>query len=211
MEIDWSRSRLHFDTCNDHKPLEPPLAKKNVRKRDCCSTLILHGLYIFQGLKTNTGSLTVYTTPAGGIIDDLIVSATPDYLYIVSNAGCIKKDLAHVRANLAKWKDVELEVITDHALLAVQGPEAATVLSKVASCDMNSLKFMNTILCDVAGVPCRVTRCGYTGEDGVEISIPSAKAEDVVKALLASKDGEVKMAGLGARDTLRLEAGLCLY
>ncbi|XP_018497077.1 aminomethyltransferase, mitochondrial [Galendromus occidentalis] len=164
-----------------------------------------------KGLKTNTGSLTVYTTPSGGIIDDLIVSSTPDYLYIVSNAGCAEKDLAHVNKELSSWKDVELEVIEDHALIAVQGPSAHRLLSEVASCDMNALKFMNTTLCDVAGVPCRVTRCGYTGEDGVEISIPEAKAEQVVEALLASKDVDVKMAGLGARDTLRMEAGLCLY
>ncbi|XP_022653058.1 aminomethyltransferase, mitochondrial-like isoform X2 [Varroa jacobsoni] len=164
-----------------------------------------------KGLKPNAGTLTVYTTPSGGIIDDLIVSSTPEYLYIVSNAGCVEKDLKHVRANLRKWKDVELEIITDHVLLAVQGPQTATVLSNLVSCNMNELKFMDTTLCDVAGVPCRVTRCGYTGEDGVEISIPSVKANDVIKALLASKDGDVKMAGLGARDTLRLEAGLCLY
>lgn len=77
----------------------------------------MYGWLNLQGLKPNAGTLTVYTTPSGGIIDDLIVSSTPEYLYIVSNAGCVEKDLKHIRANLRKWKDVELEIITGDSTL----------------------------------------------------------------------------------------------
>lgn len=167
-----------------------------------------------QELAPNTGTLSLYTTPTGGIIDDLIVNKTDDnYLYVVSNAGRIKEDLAHMQENLAEFKaaghDVELELIEDHGLIALQGPKAADYLKGlVLDFDLSSLYFMNTVEVEVAGIPCRVTRCGYTGEDGFEISVPKPRAAELAENLNCLG---VHLAGLGARDSLRLEAGLCLY
>lgn len=111
-----------------------------------------------------------------------------------------------------RGKDVKLVLRDDLSLIAVQGPSAAKALQPLVSIDLSKLYFMNTSIGEVAGVAgCRITRCGYTGEDGVEISVPSEKIVHVVNALLASKVGNVQLAGLGARDSLRLEAGLCLY
>lgn len=168
------------------------------------------------GLKDNQGSLTLFTKPCGGIIDDLIVTKTNlDYLYVVSNAGCIEKDWAHMKAAEAGFqaagKDVTL-VQQERALIAVQGPGVAKVLKEATDCDMDVLNFMTSTLTSVYGVPdCRVTRCGYTGEDGVEISVPNDQICHVTAGLLASEADDVRLAGLGARDSLRLEAGLCLY
>jgi aminomethyltransferase len=170
------------------------------------------------GLRPDSGSLTVFTNDKGGIIDDLIVSNTSlDYLYIVSNAGCADKDYAHLRAREQEMRtnkmDVTLERLDDMALLAVQGPKTAELLQSGVSFDVKKLGFMNTLEATVFGIPnCRVTRCGYTGEDGVEISVPKSQAANLATQLLEYKSGAVcKLAGLGARDTLRLEAGLCLY
>jgi len=168
-----------------------------------------------HGLKPNSGTLTVFTNEKGGIIDDLIVSNTSlDYLYIVSNAGCATKDFAHLKQKeqemRAKKMDVKLERIEDYGLLALQGPKMHEVLQKGVKFDMKKLPFMNTIEGSVFGIDkCRVTRCGYTGEDGVEISVPKDRAAELAYKLLEFP--ECKLAGLGARDTLRLEAGLCLY
>ncbi|CAL4119753.1 unnamed protein product [Meganyctiphanes norvegica] len=167
-----------------------------------------------QELAPNTGTLSLYTNPTGGIIDDLIVNKTDDgYLYVVSNAGRIKEDLAHMQKNLAEFKsaghDVELELIEDHGLIALQGPKAADYLKGlVLDFDLSSLYFMNTVEVEVAGIPCRITRCGYTGEDGFEISVPKTRAAELAENLNSLG---VHLAGLGARDSLRLEAGLCLY
>ncbi|XP_064117075.1 aminomethyltransferase, mitochondrial-like isoform X1 [Macrobrachium nipponense] len=166
-----------------------------------------------EGLPDNSGTLSLFTNDQGGIIDDLICSKTDlGYLYVVSNAGCKEKDLAHMKQQLASFKaaggDVELEIIEDHGLVAVQGPEAAKILQPLVEGDINQLYFMQTRELVVAGIPCRVTRCGYTGEDGVEISVPNEKAVELCETLFASG---VHLAGLGARDSLRLEAGLCLY
>lgn len=167
-----------------------------------------------QGLKINTGTLTVYTTESGGIIDDLIVNKAGDHLYVVSNAGCRDKDLAHVRAKLtefqAKGGKASLEIMDAWSLLALQGPATAKLLAPLMDCPLEPLTFMCSALVTVAGIPnCRVTRCGYTGEDGVEISVPSERAVELATALLEQPG--IELAGLGARDTLRLEAGLCLY
>ncbi|XP_064117077.1 aminomethyltransferase, mitochondrial-like isoform X3 [Macrobrachium nipponense] len=133
-----------------------------------------------EGLPDNSGTLSLFTNDQGGIIDDLICSKTDlGYLYVVSNAGCKEKDLAHMKQQLASFKaaggDVELEIIEDHGLVAVQGPEAAKILQPLVEGDINQLYFMQTRELVVAGIPCRVTRCGYTGEDGVEISVPNEK------------------------------------
>ena len=111
-----------------------------------------------------------------------------------------------------KGRDVTVEFIEDRGLIAVQGPEAAEIVESVSKVDMAALPFMSSLVTSVAGVDdCRITRCGYTGEDGVEISIPQGDVAAVVEALLKSDAGLAKLAGLGARDSLRLEAGLCLY
>ncbi|NXL67113.1 GCST protein, partial [Chordeiles acutipennis] len=160
------------------------------------------------------GTLTLLTNERGGIVDDLIVTNTSeDHLYVVSNAGCADKDLAIMRGRAAELQatggDVHLEVL-DNALLALQGPSMAQVLQAGLSDDLAKLSFMNSITTTVFGVPgCRVTRCGYTGEDGVEISVPAGRAVELAERLLGVP--EVWPAGLAARDSLRLEAGLCLY
>ncbi|NXP94078.1 GCST protein, partial [Passerina amoena] len=166
-------------------------------------------------LKPGQGTLTLLTNEKGGITDDLIVTNTSeDHLYVVSNAACADKDLAILRDRAAqlqaKGRDVHLEV-SDNALLALQGsPSMARVLQAGLSDDLAKLSFMNSISTTVFGVPgCRVTRCGYTGEDGVEISVPAAQAVELAEQLLGVPD--VWLAGLAARDSLRLEAGLCLY
>ncbi|NXU93356.1 GCST protein, partial [Xiphorhynchus elegans] len=165
-------------------------------------------------LKPGQGTLTLLTNEKGGITDDLIVTNTlEDHLYVVSNAGCADKDLAIFRGRAqelqATGSDVHLEV-SDNALLALQGPSMARVLQAGLSDDLAKLSFMNSINTTVFGVPgCRVTRCGYTGEDGVEISVPAGRAVELAERLLDAPD--VWLAGLAARDSLRLEAGLCLY
>lgn len=170
-----------------------------------------------KGLKPNQGTLTLLTNESGGIIDDLIVTNTDrDYLYVVCNAGCTEKDLAHLKMCMQEFKsknsDVDIEVLTDKALLAVQGPGAMKVLQPLVSCNLTELMFMSSVYASICNIEnCRITRCGYTGEDGFEISVPAAKSKFILETLLESKIDSVKLAGLGARDTLRLEAGLCLY
>ncbi|KAJ8301996.1 hypothetical protein KUTeg_020983 [Tegillarca granosa] len=152
----------------------------------------------------------------GGILDDLIVSKTTDgYLYVVSNAGCADKDFKNMQTKLEECKrkgmDVNLEVICN-GLLALQGPAMSKVLQEGVDFDLSNLPFMTNKMTSVFGIPdCRVTRCGYTGEDGVEISVAANRAEELVNILLNSKAANVQPIGLGARDSLRLEAGLCLY
>ncbi|XP_038666731.1 aminomethyltransferase, mitochondrial [Scyliorhinus canicula] len=165
-------------------------------------------------LQDNQGTLSLFTNEKGGIKDDLIVTRTSDgYLYIVSNAGCADKDSAHMKEKLAEFKaagnDVDLEFL-EAGLIALQGPSAVRVLQEGVSDDLCKLPFMWSAMMTVFGVPgCRVTRCGYTGEDGVEISVPIQRTVELAELLL--RNSEVKLAGLGSRDSLRLEAGLCLY
>ncbi|XP_026954415.1 aminomethyltransferase, mitochondrial isoform X1 [Sagmatias obliquidens] len=165
-------------------------------------------------LKPNQGTLSLFTNEAGGILDDLIVTNTSEgHLYVVSNAGCWEKDLTLMQDKVRELQnmgnDVGLEVM-DNALLALQGPTAAQVLQAGVADDLRKLPFMTSAVMEVFGVSgCRVTRCGYTGEDGVEISVLAAEAVRLATALL--ENPEVKLAGLAARDSLRLEAGLCLY
>ncbi|CZF81565.1 Aminomethyltransferase [Grimontia celer] len=148
----------------------------------------------------------LFTNEQGGLMDDLMVTNFGDHLFVVVNAACKEQDIAHLRANIPA--DVELEVIEDRALLALQGPEAAAVLATLnpAVADM---VFMDAAKMDLAGIECLVSRSGYTGEDGYEISVPEDKAEEFARRLLLKE--EVEWIGLGARDSLRLECGLCLY
>uniref|UniRef100_A0A8C9TA90 Aminomethyltransferase n=1 Tax=Scleropages formosus TaxID=113540 RepID=A0A8C9TA90_SCLFO len=165
-------------------------------------------------LKDNQGTLSLFTNEKGGIMDDLIVTkASQGYLYVVSNAGCADKDSAHMMAKVKELKatgyDVDLEFL-DESLIALQGPSMVRVLQPGLSDDLRKLPFMTSTLTTVFGIQgCRVTRCGYTGEDGVEISVPCSGVVPLAERLLM--DDEVRLAGLGARDSLRLEAGLCLY
>ncbi len=146
------------------------------------------------------------TNAAGGILDDLMVANFGDHLFVVVNAACKQADEAHLRAALSDVCDIE--VLANRALLALQGPKAEAVLAKI-SADVTAMKFMDSGPRQVAGFACFVSRSGYTGEDGFEISVPAEHAEALAKLLLQETD--VLPIGLGARDSLRLEAGLCLY
>lgn len=148
----------------------------------------------------------LFTNEQGGILDDLMIANAGDFLFLVVNAGCKHEDLAHLQKHLAG--KVEIEALFDRALLALQGPAAASVLARFAP-DVARMTFMQFAAVRILDVDCFVSRSGYTGEDGYEISIPAAHADRITRALLA--EPEVLPIGLGARDSLRLEAGLCLY
>lgn len=148
---------------------------------------------------------TFFTNADGGIMDDLIVSNAGDHLFTVVNASMRDQDIGHMRANLEGIDVIEL---TDRALVAVQGPKAVDVVGALCPA-ARDLKFMETIVDTILGAECRISRLGYTGEDGYEISIPEDRAAEISRAFLAHED--CAPAGLGARDSLRLEAGLCLY
>jgi len=158
-----------------------------------------------ENLAPGKARYTFFTNEEGGIMDDLIISNAGDYLFIVVNASMRHQDIPHMRDNL---KDCEVIEITDRALIAIQGPAAEGVVAKHAPAAAD-LIFMETIETDLLGATCRISRLGYTGEDGYEISIPEADAERITRVLL--EDENLEPAGLGARDSLRLEAGLCLY
>lgn len=158
------------------------------------------------GLKSGQMRYTQFTDREGGILDDLMVTRVEDGLLLVVNAACKANDLAHLRENLEpRLKVTEL---ADRALIALQGPAAATALARLVPAAA-TLGFMTATQLVLAGTDCWVSRSGYTGEDGFEISVPADQAERIARLLLA--EPEVKPAGLGARDSLRLEAGLCLY
>ena len=147
-----------------------------------------------------------FTNEAGGILDDLMVANFGDHLFVVVNAACKDADEAHLRTHLSD--SCLIETLSDRALLALQGPKAESVLAKVCA-EAPGMRFMDAGPRKVAGFDCFVSRSGYTGEDGFEISVPVEQAEALAKALLG--DPDVLPIGLGARDSLRLEAGLCLY
>ena len=144
---------------------------------------------------------------AGGIIDDLMFfRVAQDEIFVIVNGACKVGDIAHIQARIGQR--CRVIPMPDHALLALQGPQAATALARLAS-GVEKLVFMTGGNFQIAGCDCFVTRSGYTGEDGFEISVPAAQAEALARAVLAQP--EVKPIGLGARNSLRLEAGLCLY
>ncbi len=140
-----------------------------------------------------------------GILDDLMITNAGDHFFVVVNAANKHADIAHMRSEL---KGVGLEYLEDRALLALQGPAAAAAMAKLSP-DAVKLVFLSGAAVRVAGFSCFVTRSGYTGEDGFEISVAASEAEALARRLLA--DPAVKPVGLGARDSLRLEAGLCLH
>jgi len=148
----------------------------------------------------------LFTNEDGGVMDDLMVTNYGDWIYVVVNAACKEQDVAHMQANLGD--DVKLEVLDDRALVAIQGPEAAQAVARLAP-EVNEMVFMDSRQMQIDGVDCLVSRSGYTGEDGFEISIPSAEADRLCRLFL--EQPEIEAIGLGARDSLRLESGLCLY
>ena len=159
-----------------------------------------------QGLSAGSVRYTLLTNEAGGIIDDMMVVNGGPYLVIVVNAARREADFAHIRARIGHR--VDMEIWDDRALLALQGPAAAAVLTRFGPAVRHML-FMTMENLRISDVRCGITRSGYTGEDGYELTVPGEHAVKLAHTLLA--EPEVKPAGLGARDTLRLEAGLCLY
>jgi aminomethyltransferase len=135
-----------------------------------------------------------------------MISNMGDSLFVVVNAACKQQDIAHMQKNLQAH--CKVEELADRALLAIQGPTAAAVMARLAP-DTVGMVFMDSKVVTLVGVSCFISRSGYTGEDGFEISVPNEQAEQLARLLLAQP--EVAAIGLGARDSLRLEAGLCLY
>jgi aminomethyltransferase len=153
------------------------------------------------GLAEGRQRYGLFTNDQGGILDDLMFTNRGDHLYVVVNAACKAADIAHMTAMMP---GVSVEPVTDRALLALQGPGAEGALAALLP-DVTAMRFMDhRVIGDIW-----VSRSGYTGEDGFELSIPDAQAESFARKLLAEPG--VAPVGLGARDSLRLEAGLCLY
>ncbi|MHC2297499.1 aminomethyltransferase [Rhizobium mongolense] len=146
-----------------------------------------------------------FTDENGGILDDLMITHLDDHLFVVVNAACKEADVAHMQKHIGDRCDITL---LDRALVALQGPRAVDVLAELWA-DVAAMKFMDVRHCRLHDISCLVSRSGYSGEDGFEISVPANKAEDVARRLLEHPDAQP--IGLGARDSLRLEAGLCLY
>ena len=157
-------------------------------------------------LPVNMQRYAMFTNEKGGILDDLMISNGGDHLFVVVNAACKQQDVDHIRKHIGSR--CKVEELADRALLALQGPAAAAVMARLAP-ETAQMIFMNTAKVTLVGVECFISRSGYTGEDGFEISVPNDKAEELARLLLAQP--EVAPIGLGARDSLRLEAGLCLY
>ncbi len=150
----------------------------------------------------------MFTNENGGILDDLMVANLGnDELFLVVNAACKDQDLAHLRQHIGARCEIE-PLFEERALLALQGPAAVSVLARLAP-EVAKMTFMQFNRVQLLGEDCFVSRSGYTGEDGFEISVPAAKADALARRLLS--EAEVAPIGLGARDSLRLEAGLCLY
>jgi aminomethyltransferase len=167
-----------------------------------------------MGLGAGKQRYAFFTNAAGGLMDDLMITRPPvgaaaaafGDLFLIVNAGCKQADIRHLQSHIGRR--CRVHPMPERALLALQGPQAVAALARLNG-DVAQLVFMSGGLFDLAGHGCFVTRSGYTGEDGFEISVAAEAAVALAEALLAQP--EVKPAGLGARDTLRLEAGLCLY
>lgn len=195
--------------CREHAALfdVSHMGQAVLKGNDVCRALetLVPGSY--QELKPGRQRYTVLTTDDGGILDDLmVVKKSKDCLFLVVNAACKARDFAHIRDRLAG--QATLEILEDRALIALQGPKAGAVMAHFAPAT-EAMVFMDAGPVDVGGIPCFVTRSGYTGEDGFEISVAADQAERLVRHFLELD--EVAFAGLGARDSLRLEAGLPLY
>ncbi|WP_425097638.1 glycine cleavage system aminomethyltransferase GcvT [Tropicibacter sp. S64] len=159
------------------------------------------------GLGVNRQRYGFFTNKSGGIEDDLMIANRGDHLFVVVNAACKDADVARMKAMLEP-KGVSVALVEDRSLLALQGPGAEAALAELCPA-VAEMAFMDVATVTILGAECWVSRSGYTGEDGYEISVPNGAAVELAKALLA--DDGVEAIGLGARDSLRLEAGLCLY
>ncbi|KAJ4353337.1 Aminomethyltransferase, mitochondrial [Didymosphaeria variabile] len=177
-----------------------------------------------SSLSENHSTLSTLLHPeTGGIVDDTVITRLPNSFYVVTNAGCREKDLAYLTEQLEAWRKenpdqtVEWKLRDNQGLVALQGPLAATILERVlnekSASALSTLYFGQCMPGTIKGtdVEVLISRGGYTGEDGFEISIPPSATEAVTQYLLDSAKDELRLAGLGARDTLRLEAGMCLY
>ena len=169
-----------------------------------------------QGLDNNSGCLSLITNESGGIIDDTVITKYDAYVYMVVNGATKYGDMKHFQEQLDIFNgDVTMEYLEDSMqLLAIQGPGAAEAISKIlpttGGCELSKMAFMTGVETTLDGIDgCRITRCGYTGEDGFEIAMPAEYAQSIASKLFS--DPTVNPTGLGARDSLRLEAGLCLY
>jgi aminomethyltransferase len=158
------------------------------------------------GLASGRQRYALLTNEDGGVRDDLMIARLDDRFLVVANAACKEADESYLRQTVSHACTIER--LDDRALLALQGSAAKAALVRLAP-DVRSMRFMDVRALAVMNVSCTISRSGYTGEDGFEVSLPASNAETVARALLAN--GDVAMIGLGARDSLRLEAGLCLY
>lgn len=169
-------------------------------------------------LPTNTSTLSLFTTQSGGILDDTVITKKKDSLYVVTNAGCAEKEFAHIKHHLSIYNTLQsvsggtdkvVVEIVDNSLIALQGPLAVKVLNSISSENLDDMLFMQSRHVELGGFKVQLARGGYTGEDGFEISVEHKDVEALCELLVTFP--EVRNAGLGARDSLRLEAGMCLY
>jgi glycine cleavage system T protein len=173
-----------------------------------------------KALAPGKATLSLIMNEKGGINDDCIITKNDDNNYfMVINAGCKDNDLKYMNEhkNSSEWRNKDISILynEDNSLIAVQGPKAQTLVDSVLGTSLSDMDFMTSKVMKYKGETIRVSRCGYTGEDGFEISVPEKLAVPFAQALETGKDSKgtvlAKWVGLGARDTLRLEAGLCLY
>ena len=190
-----------FDVSHMGQVLLHPLTGDASEAAAALETLVPANLL---GLTPGRQRYGLFTDDRGGVLDDLMIARRPGHLFLVVNAARTDHDLGLLRT----LDGVRVEQVTDRALMALQGPKAADVLTRVIP-EVAELKFMDSVDHDWEGTTLWISRSGYTGEDGFEISVPNAVAEHLARALLAQD--EVLPAGLGARDSLRMEAGLPLY
>jgi aminomethyltransferase len=177
-----------------------------IKGQDACASLENLIPIDIEDLPIGEQRYGFFTNAQGGIEDDLMVSRWPEGVMIVVNAACKENDFAYLAANMVG--DAQLNILDDLALIALQGPAAKDVMDRLGH-DLSDMAFMQCRDIEIQGIACRVSRSGYTGEDGFEISVNNDQAEKLARILQA--DPDCAGIGLGARDSLRLEGGMCLY